>query len=448
MNRARIIGLILMILIISCNRKSEDADMLEVSIDKLSFVADGESKSIVIKSSSEFWSWQGLPDWIYVKKVDDGTALIIVFRNDGEEARLGEIVFVNGDLKRSVSIEQAARPMDYYFETEVKKIEFDDVNDPVDVKIDTNAKAWAVLEKPDWITITKSETGLTVQADKNLMEIERKGVVILEANEIRAQIEISQAPKAYVRLSRGLEPFDYMGGEQTIFFVSNRKVEVNPLYGEFDHFGYNVVSDNELQVSCRVNDREKDIASSFTFEYKDRVLLEVEVNQRKSRLREDQRKYLIAFYHATGGAQWKNNTNWLSDKPLSEWYGIRMTSDGRFVFRVDLSDNNLKGPIPEGFSILYSARTIKLCNNELEGSIPKEASKFTVPIVLDLSNNNLTGSIPVEICNSHSLRDIDLRWNKLSGVLPECFIEQISKKACPQKEGYKFDNYDCNEPKL
>ena len=40
------------------------------------------------------------------------------------------------------------------------------------------------------------------------------------------------------------------------------------------------------------------------------------------------RDALVALYNAAGGARWKQNENWLSDKPLNEWYGVR-TVDGR-----------------------------------------------------------------------------------------------------------------------
>ena len=31
---------------------------------------------------------------------------------------------------------------------------------------------------------------------------------------------------------------------------------------------------------------------------------------------------LVLFYHATGGPNWMDNTNWLSDAPLDEWQGV------------------------------------------------------------------------------------------------------------------------------
>ena len=38
---------------------------------------------------------------------------------------------------------------------------------------------------------------------------------------------------------------------------------------------------------------------------------------------------LVALYNATGGANWRNNGNWLSNAPMGEWHGVTTDSDGR-----------------------------------------------------------------------------------------------------------------------
>ena len=53
---------------------------------------------------------------------------------------------------------------------------------------------------------------------------------------------------------------------------------------------------------------------------------------------------LVALYQALGGEGWKNNTNWCSSRPLSEWYGV-YTYQGR-VYAINLFDNNLVGTLP------------------------------------------------------------------------------------------------------
>ena len=44
----------------------------------------------------------------------------------------------------------------------------------------------------------------------------------------------------------------------------------------------------------------------------------------------------MAIYNATDGPNWVDNTNWLTDAPLGEWYGVSTDARGR-VFELDLS---------------------------------------------------------------------------------------------------------------
>ena len=57
------------------------------------------------------------------------------------------------------------------------------------------------------------------------------------------------------------------------------------------------------------------------------------------------RAALVAFYEATGGANWTNQTNWLSDKPLGNWHGVATNVGGR-VTALELDYNTLSGSIP------------------------------------------------------------------------------------------------------
>ena len=43
----------------------------------------------------------------------------------------------------------------------------------------------------------------------------------------------------------------------------------------------------------------------------------------------DEREDLAAFYNATGGEGWVVSDNWLSDQPVSQWYGVITGVDGR-----------------------------------------------------------------------------------------------------------------------
>ncbi|MCY4114038.1 MAG: hypothetical protein OXG33_08890 [Chloroflexi bacterium] len=51
------------------------------------------------------------------------------------------------------------------------------------------------------------------------------------------------------------------------------------------------------------------------------------------------REALIAFYHATDGPNWTDNTNWLSDAPLFTWYGVTTDDDDGRVIKLLLREN-------------------------------------------------------------------------------------------------------------
>ena len=57
------------------------------------------------------------------------------------------------------------------------------------------------------------------------------------------------------------------------------------------------------------------------------------------------RAALVTLYNATAGANWTNNTNWLSNEALSEWHGVDTDATGR-VTELHLSGNELSGAIP------------------------------------------------------------------------------------------------------
>ena len=56
------------------------------------------------------------------------------------------------------------------------------------------------------------------------------------------------------------------------------------------------------------------------------------------------RAALVAIYEALGGNEWKDNTNWCTDTPIKDWYGVSLCNDR--VCRLDLFNNNLVGELP------------------------------------------------------------------------------------------------------
>ena len=147
------------------------------------------------------------------------------------------------------------------------------------------------------------------------------------------------------------------------------------------------------------------------------------------------RAALMAFYNATDGSNWADNSGWGTDATLGEWYGIETDSSGRVV-GIDLVENSLSGPIPGEIGDLSSLQWLFLNNvdfeciapgecpatspsaNELSGPIPLELGQLTNLESLYLGLNSLSGSIPSELADLSSLRELALEVNQLTGEIP------------------------------
>ena len=129
------------------------------------------------------------------------------------------------------------------------------------------------------------------------------------------------------------------------------------------------------------------------------------------------RAALIALYNATGGANWTNRTNWLSDEPLEHWYGVTTDDDGR-VTQLLLRENNLNGPIPAAVGNLTGLVRLDFQGNQLSGTIPSSLSNLAGLEILLLYGNRFTGTIPSSLGNLSDLVELNLSSNDLTGVIP------------------------------
>lgn len=153
------------------------------------------------------------------------------------------------------------------------------------------------------------------------------------------------------------------------------------------------------------------------------------------------REILEVLYRATGGADWKNSENWLSDKPLGEWNGVTTDGDGRVVAlrftrnnlvgtippeighltnlsELDFSHNELTGPTPPELANLPNLSRLNLAWNDLTGPIPPELGTVAGLSVLVLGGNDLTGPIPPELGSLSNLAYLYLDYNQLTGPIP------------------------------
>ncbi len=152
------------------------------------------------------------------------------------------------------------------------------------------------------------------------------------------------------------------------------------------------------------------------------------------------REVLTVFFNATNGPNWKNNANWLSDRPLNEWFGVSGTAEHVTILRLDgnqlkgvippeigsleyllflyLTDNHLTGEIPPQMGNLARLRILHLSQDELRGRVPAELGHLAAMQSLRFRNNQLTGGIPDELSNLMILRSPELGYNQMRGNIP------------------------------
>ena len=129
------------------------------------------------------------------------------------------------------------------------------------------------------------------------------------------------------------------------------------------------------------------------------------------------RDVLVAVYEATGGPDWDRRENWLSDRAINTWYGVK-TNEAGHVTELFLANNNLAGSLPAELGNLAHLERLRLYRNDLRGRIPAELGKLRNVRDFSLSSNDFEGPIPPELGNLVNVDTLFLSHNRLTGHIP------------------------------
>ena len=175
----------------------------------------------------------------------------------------------------------------------------------------------------------------------------------------------------------------------------------------------------------------------------------------------EDRAVLVELHNATDGANWTDDTSWLSDEPMRTWHGVTTDDDGR-VAELSLSDNQLTGEIPTELANLSNLQSLDLGGNQLTGEIPAELGNLSnlerlflggnrigggIPAKLGNLTNltelwlgdglGLTGEIPPELSRLTQLEVIDLGGSEMSGAIP-AWLGDLTRLRALYLDGNRF----------
>jgi hypothetical protein len=151
------------------------------------------------------------------------------------------------------------------------------------------------------------------------------------------------------------------------------------------------------------------------------------------------------FYRSHDQSPWETNDGWstMTSSSLGNGsvHGVTV-HDGR-ALKLNLSSNNLSGPIPPSIAVftdiqylylqrnvltgaipsevfqLCSLKSLILSSNQLNGELPAAVSSCVKLEYLILSDNALVGHIPSDVSELHCLVALDLSGNQLIGPIPD-----------------------------
>lgn len=141
-----------------------------------------------------------------------------------------------------------------------------------------------------------------------------------------------------------------------------------------------------------------------------------------------ERSILESFYKALDGDKWEHKENWLSDKPLNEWYGITTDEKGKVV-KIQLSDT-MTGKVPANLKHLKKLQSLHL--DCMAGGIRLEVNNYPSLKELELSGN--VEKVSVENCSE---------LEKLS--LTSRYFDAFHVDSCPKLSSLELIGHNISD---
>lgn len=419
-------------------QKKKDAILL--SKDK--FVVDGDGETITIELKTNIEYKVVIPEqhaeWIKQTTLDTRSGLnehsesFTIERGELENPREGEIIFKSGDIEEIVHIYQNQLTGIIVTNPEINISEEAQL---IEVELRTNIE-YDIEVLADWIRLEMIHSD---RVDKVVFEVEensshdgRIGEILFFNSKLNISdiVTVYQAPEGALILSKNSQSIH--GEETTITVILRSNIE------------YDIIIPDEYKAWITYNPtralniyiHEFIIKENSSGEERTGEIIFKDINSELQdkctviqRAMVDERDILMLLYNATDGDNWKNNDNWGSDLPLSEWHGIISVNEEGKVISLNFSDNNLSGVVPQEIDELKYLEYLSMEFNYLSGEFPTTIENLKNLKVLSLGYNRFTGELPKDIVdNLPSLSNLSLEGNYFEGTIPESYGRILNRQ--------------------
>ena len=359
-------------------------DALTVTSSKYEVASKGGNISVEVKANINF-EVEVRADWIKqqtekTRALTTSNLNFTIEPNETGDKREGEIIIKSGELSETIKVYQGFED----FITLTKKdftIPEEGGNVDIEIKstLDYEVK---MLSDVDWITEIQSRAvsththHYTVSPNDTYDSREAKIVFYNPKDEnVADTVSIYQMYKGAILVARNEYQFGIDGGTLNLAVQTNLEfdVEVSDTWIQQVQ-PTRALTEYNLSFAISKNTEQKDREGTITVKDKNSDKKQV-VTIKQSRI-DLEREALIALYKATNGDNWTNNTNWCSDKPVSEWYGITALTNPTRILAIDLATNNLSGTLPDEIGNLPNLNSLHLPYNNLKGGIPNSICEF------------------------------------------------------------------------
>ncbi len=399
-------------------------DALTVTSSKYEVASKGGNISVEVKANINF-KVEVRADWIKqqtekTRALTTSNLNFTIEPNETGDKREGEIIIKSGELSETIKVYQGFED----FITLTKKdftIPEEGGNVDIEIKstLDYEVK---MLSDIDWITEIQSRAvsththHYTISPNETYDSREAKIVFYNPKDEnVADTVSIYQMYKGAILVARNEYQFGIDGGTLNLMVQTNLEFDIEVSDTWIQQIQpTRALTEYNLSFAISKNTEQKDREGTITV--KDKNSDKKQVVTIKQSYVDLEREALIALYKATNGDNWTNNTNWCSDKPISEWYGITIQDDELWI---DLRSNNLIGELPKEIGVFNRLTHLYLSFNNIIGSIPEEIGNLEDLKILDLTTCSFEGSIPKSIGNLKKLERLEVSGNHLSGSIPE-----------------------------